>query len=330
MNLAHANQIAKAVLYEGYMLYPYRPSSVKNRQRFNFGVAYPQSYCEAMDNGESWRMRTECLCRGEADTSVDLRLRFLHLETRTPSQTKKVDFSPPWQEAAEREVCHKFTLKDLTHRKVTTRFDFPASDSSYDENGDVPYRVLTHQEAVEGYLDLTVTEVLDDVFKIAIEVRNQTPLAASDISRDQALMRSLISTHFVVGIEHGKFISLLEPPEELQSLAAQCENIGVWPVLVGEPGQHDTMIASPIILYDYPQIAPESTGDLFDGTEIDEILSLRIMTLTDEEKEEIRNSDERARQILERTENMPAEQFMKLHGSVRSLRPLAPSEKENA
>ena len=66
----------------------------------------------------------------------------------------------------------------------------------------------------------------------------------------------------------------------------------------------------------HPQIAPESAGDLFDGTEIDEILSLRIMTLTDKEKQEIRNSDERARQILERTETMPAEQFMKLHGAM--------------
>ncbi|HUC30940.1 MAG TPA: hypothetical protein VMR80_15190, partial [Candidatus Acidoferrum sp.] len=87
-------------------------------------------------------------------------------------------------------------------------------------------------------------------------------------------------------------------------------------------GYRDTMLASPIILYDYPQIAPESAGDLFDGTEIDEILSLRIMTLTDEEKREIRASDDRARQILERTENMPAEQFMKLHGTVRGMRPL--------
>ena len=89
-----------------------------------------------------------------------------------------------------------------------------------------------------------------------------------------------------------------------------------------KPGQNDTMLASPIILYDYPQIAPESAGDLFDGTEIDEILSLRIMTMTDEEKREMRGSDERARQMLERTEAMPAEQFMKLHGALRGLRKL--------
>jgi hydrogenase maturation protease len=141
-------------------------------------------------------------------------------------------------------------------------------------------------------------------------------------SRDVALMHSLVSTHVILGAQDGEFVSSLEPPAELQELAGQCENVGVWPVLVGEPGQRDTLLASPIILYDYPQIAPESVGDLFDGTEIDEILSLRIMTLTDDEKREMRESDARARQILERTESMPAEQFMKLHGVVRGMRPL--------
>jgi hydrogenase maturation protease len=80
------------------------------------------------------------------------------------------------------------------------------------------------------------------------------------------------------------------------------------------------MLSSPIILYDYPQIAPESPGDLFDGAEIDEILSLRIMTMTEEEKQEMRESDDRARRILERTETLPEEQLMKLHGALRGLR----------
>ena len=109
--------------------------------------------------------------------------------------------------------------------------------------------------------------------------------------------------------------------KSLKSLAAECNNIGTWPVLVGDEGERDTMLSSPIILYDYPQIAPESPGSLFDGTEIDEILSLRILTLTDEEKQEMRQSDERAREMLERTENMPPEQFMKLHGALRGLQP---------
>jgi hydrogenase maturation protease len=126
----------------------------------------------------------------------------------------------------------------------------------------------------------------------------------------------------VLGVQDGKFFSSLSPPDSISDLAADCRNIGTWPVLVGLEGQADTMLSSPIILYDYPQIAPESAGDLFDGTEIDEILSLRIMTLTDDEKREMSQSDERARQMLERTETMPVEHWMKLHGVLRGLRPL--------
>lgn len=93
-----------------------------------------------------------------------------------------------------------------------------------------------------------------------------------------------------------------------------------WPVLVGSEG--DSILSSPIILYDYPQIAPESPVSLFDGTEIDEILMLRIMTLTDEEKDEMRRGDDRVREILERTESLTPEAFMKLHGTIRSMRPV--------
>jgi hydrogenase maturation protease len=77
------------------------------------------------------------------------------------------------------------------------------------------------------------------------------------------------------------------------------------------------MLSSPIILYDYPEIAPESPGDLCDGTEIDEILTLRIMTLTDAEKNEMRHVDEYARRILERTEMLGRDEFLKMHGVMR-------------
>jgi hypothetical protein len=317
MNLARVDQIAKAVLYEGYMLYPYRPSSVKNRQRFNFGVIYPQAYSEAQGGGEPSRLQTECLVLGSSDVSLDLRLRFLHPQIRsTDTPEESTHMHPGWQEALEREVrLPALVLNDLCLRGLVSTFSFP-------EQADL------RQESVQGIIDLTAHKILNGVFKIKIEVHNNTPLRALTINRDQVLMHSLVSTHLVLGVECGEFVSLLEPPEELQNFAALCENVGVWPVLVGDPGQRDTLLASPIILYDYPQIAPESAGDLFDGTEIDEILSLRIMTLTDEEKQEIRASDARARQILERTENMPAEQFMKLHGAVRGLRPLHVPEED--
>ncbi len=117
-------------------------------------------------------------------------------------------------------------------------------------------------------------------------------------------MHSLASAHAVLQIRDGEFVSQIDPPEEFREAAAACQNTGVWPVLVGDSGARDTMLGSPIILYDYPQVAPESKGDLFDSTEIDEILTLRILTLTDAEKEEMRRTDERARRILERLESV--------------------------
>src|SRR5947209_11790055 len=96
--------------------------------------------------------------------------------------------------------------------------------------------------------------------------------------------------------------------------------------MVEEKGQRYDKRSSPIILHDYPQIAPESRGPLFDGGEIDEILSLRIMTLSDEEKEQMRQ-DEHTRAILERTEALTPEQFMKMHGTIRDLRPISEGER---
>ena len=139
---------------------------------------------------------------------------------------------------------------------------------------------------------------------------------------DAVLLQSFVSTHTILQVHEGAFISLLEPPEEVQAVAQGCQNIRTWPVLVGNEGERDAMLSSPIILYDYPQIAPESPGALFDGTEKDEILTIRIMTQTDEEKEEMRRGDERTREILERTESLSPEQFMKLHGVIRYLGPV--------
>ena len=44
MNFDGVEKIAAAILYEGYILYPYRPTAIKNRQRWNFGTLYPRVY----------------------------------------------------------------------------------------------------------------------------------------------------------------------------------------------------------------------------------------------------------------------------------------------
>jgi len=349
MNLAVVDKIAKAVLYEGYMLYPYRPSSVKNQQRWNFGVLCPQSYSEAQKGSEAWTMQTECLVQGSSPTALEIRVRFLQLVARSVGElTNPVSELPPgqapefhlvarleaagrvyqpWHEAVEREmilpVCG---VEVLVHTPLSQSFTFPAEkqlEYLRDGKGLITGVIIREQSALEGMLEIRSESVGDDLFKVSVRIRNRTSFAAAhQAGREDALLSSLVSTHTVLGVQDGKFVSLLAPPDQVSELAASCQNVGTWPVLIGEEGQYDTVLSSPIILYDYPQIAPESAGDLFDGTEIDEILSLRIMTLTDDEKREMSQSDERARQMLERTETMPVEQLMKLHGVLRGLRPL--------
>ncbi len=351
MNLSTVDEIAKAVLYEGYMLYPYRPSSVKNQQRWNFGVLCPQSYSEAQKGSEAWTMRTECLVEANSQTQLEIRVRFLQLVARSVGEfTKPVPELPageppefnlvprlelagrvyqPWQEAVEREVilpvCSPEALVDAP---LSQSFTYPAENKfEYlrDGGGRVTAVIVRKQSALQGMIEIRSERVSNDLFKVSVRIRNRTPFSnGHQANREDALLSSLVSAHTVLGVQQGKFVSLLAPPEEATEFAASCKNEGTWPVLVGEDGQCDTVLSSPIILYDYPQIAPESAGDLFDGTEIDEILSLRIMTLTDDEKREMSQSDERARQMLERTETMPVEQLMKLHGVLRNLRPLDP------
>jgi len=299
VSLDLVERIANAVLYEGYILYPYRPSSVKNRRRFNFGVLVPPAYAAAQTGAESSVMRTECLVCGNSGTMLDVRVRFLRVIAESEQQS--------WQSAIEREVClAERSLGDLAAHGFEERFCFRASEGPN----------------VQGAITVTVQSVEESLFRLAAEVANSTAWdGAPDIRRDEILPYSMAAAHTVLAVREGQFVSLLDPADRWREAAGACRNVGTWPVLAGEPGECGYMLSSPIILYDYPQIAPESPGDLFDVTEIDEILTLRIMTLTDEEKAEVRSSDERARRILERTESLPPEHFMKLHGALRGLRP---------
>jgi hydrogenase maturation protease len=359
MNRGLVERIADAVLYEGYILYPYRPSAVKNQQRWNFGALCPQSYSEAQRGTEAWTMQTECIVEGGEQTSLDIKVRFLHLVTRevgkmstefetriaTPSDEEiaasitgsDFDVVPSlevngklfqtWQEAVERDVTvPAFKPSDATERTRRMTFSFPNSREIelLRDDGAVQIKgvVVRRQQSIEGAIEVQVEELPDasrSCFKLTVRILNLTTLQDPEQkSRDDALMRSFVSTHTILVANEGEFVSLLDPPEELKESAAGCLNIGTYPVLAGEEGDRSCVLSSPIILYDYPQIAPESAGNLFDGTEIDEILTLRIMTLTDEEKREMRGADDRARQILERTESLPVEQFMKMHGAMKS------------
>jgi hypothetical protein len=300
-------RVASALLYEGYVLYPYRASSVKNRERFNWGVLYPEAYSSRQTGADRCEMRTECLVAGGATAALQVKVRFLHLVVRTDGGT-----TPPWQEAHEREVTASVgAIGELVASPRLTRFSFPAHDQIEGE-------VRRRQERLDGDIAISAHPVAAGVHRVTVQVANATVWGPSEgVARNEVLPYCLASAHTILRVEGGEFVSLLDPPAELREPAAGCRNLGTWPVLAGDEGARDTMLSSPIIVYDYPRIAPESAGDLFDATEIDEILSLRILTLTDEEKREIRETDERARLLLERTESLAAEQLMRLHGTLR-------------
>jgi hypothetical protein len=287
--------IARTLLYEGYLLYPYRPSAVKNRHRFNFGVLYPEAYCRS--STEVSECQTECLIQGNADTRFDVRVRFLQLAERQ-RENQTVD---SWPEAVEREVF------------------VPQMAVGEAERSPTPLICSFEHQGLHGEVSVGAKSVRIGIYRITVRVSNRTAIDDA-MDRDEALLRALVSTHIVIGTTGGDMVSQIDPPDELRQLAASCVNVGLWPVLVGEQGRHDRVLASPIILYDYPQVAPESAGDLYDGTEIDEILALRILTLTEDEKREARDADERARLILDRTESLPAEHWSRLHGAIRGMR----------
>ena len=347
MNEELVNSIVQAVLYEGYILYPYRASAKKNRQRFTFGRVYPEAYSEAQNGAEAFVIQTECLVEGHAP-AVEVKVRFLHpmarevgrLATSREGNNEPLSFEPvdelrvddtiyqTWQEAVEREVSERTLVCQLSTGIERREFHFPGTrrfEHLYDRDQRPAGVILRRQEAVEGVLEMAAEALDADLFRITVRIVNRSPLAAEQLEDQEAvLMRTFASTHTILHAEGGKFLSLIDPPASVAAYAAACKNIGTWPVLVGEEEkcERDAMISSPIILYDYPKIAPESPGDLFDAAEIDEILTLRIMSMTDEEKREMRNVDEQARRILERTEALPQEHLLKMHGALRDLRPL--------
>jgi hypothetical protein len=270
VNFEPLEKIANAVMYEGFLLYPYRKSSVKNQHRWHFGTIGP------VGGADRTMMQTECLVTGCEETAIDVKVRFLQGEI-------------------EREI----TFREL-------KLNSP------------PDRRLFSFAPIAGAVEIESASMGERLFKFTVRILNLSGGSGDDCS--------MLSAHTLLAVREGQFVSPLETPEQYSAAAAACHNIATWPVLAGREGERSLMLSSPIILYDYPQIAPESAGDFFDGTEIDEILTLRVLTLSEEEKQEVRAGDERARDIVDRTEALPAEAFAKMHGAIRGLRKAAKLE----
>ena len=329
-------KIAETVLYEGYVLWPYRRSAKKNQQRWTFGGVYPRAYSEARGEDDPWIMQTQCLVSGDEESTIEVRVRFLHVAERKVGRKRgealefvdelrvEGELYLSWDEAIEREIAvGRFEISDLLESPMRVGIDIPGGSREEplaEPGGEIVGAVVHGWRTLCGTVEVEAEPLREGVFRVTVGITNTTPWGGED--RESTLKRTFASTHTALEVEGGEFVSLMDPPEELREAVRGCENLKTWPVLVGEEGERSMLLSSPIILYDYPQIAPESPGDLFDGGEIDQLLVLNILSLTDEEKEEMRASDPRTREILERTESLSPEELMNLHGAVREFRML--------
>jgi len=336
-HLEHARKVADAVLYEGYVLYPYRRSAQKNRTRFQFGVLMPPPY-RCVDACEPSASQTECLVECPDDATVDVGLRFLHLQRRTVQRiepgsgapmdvdTLRVDRTEysSWDEAVEREQHFRGCVADLLNED--TELPFEAGDSVVTESlggpgGEPAGRLLRRCEALAGAIVVRAERAAGPygVLRLRVRVENRTQPRVPLHTRDDGLRYSLIAAHLLIGVAGGSFLSLTDPPEWASGEVAACVNVGTWPVLAGPAECRDLVLSSPVILYDHPEVAPESAGDLFDATEIDEILTLRTLALTDQERQEARATDPRAADLIDRLDDLPPEVLERMHGAIRYL-----------
>jgi hypothetical protein len=337
-HLEHARQVADAILYEGYLLYPYRGSAQKNQARFQFGVLVPPAYA-AVDDCELSASQTECLLECSDDAEVLVLVRFLHLQRRivravSPDTGELHDVSSlevdgteytSWDEAAERQQQASASIAGLLGRERAIEFHIGSgkhSEDLTDAQGRDIGQLVRRWGTLDGVIRLSAQRVAGPygALRLRVRVENKSDPELPPRTRDEALRHSMIAAHALIGVPGGTFLSLTDGPEWAAAETAACANVGTWPVLAGPEECRDLVLSSPVILYDHPEIAPESAGDLFDATEIDEILTLRTLALTDAEKRQARATDPRAADLMDRLDNMPPEMLERMHGAIRYLR----------
>ena len=316
--LRRARTVADAVLYEGYLLYPYRASSGKNRTRWQFGVLGPPGAADR-GLGEADSMTLHTLLTGVTDASaLTVHLRFLQLQHRQvhdPSGTAVESLALDgrteltWDEAVEQERTVTFPLGEHAPARAVA-VDGGREVESLDGGG----CVVRRRWPLSARVTATATRH-GGLTLLEVRVANTHPDRPG--TKSDATRTSLLGAHLLVEADRCAFVSMVDPPDEAKALVRGVQQDRCWPFLAGEEGDTDLLLGSPIILYDYPELAAESAGALFDATEIDEILTLRVMTMTDAEKAEARATDPRAAAIIDRCDAMTPGDLQQLHGIFR-------------
>jgi hypothetical protein len=359
---AGVRRVADAVLYEGYILYPYRASAQKNRSRWQFGVLMPPGYV-AVDPSESSLLQAECVFEHHGQPAVEVTVRFLQVQRR------RTEGAAPdaaiWDEAVEREVTVAAAAAALFGPGIVTQFTVPGGEDAETVSG---ARVVRHREPLTGSVSVRATPLPGpwQAARLTVRVMNESggprqsgstkadsgengpsesglspggpsgsevfpggavsPRGKTVATRDEALPAALVAAHLIITVCGGAFLSMTDSPEWASPEVGACQNTGCWPVLAGPEGSRQVMLAAPIILPDHPQIAQESPGELYDGTEIDEILTLRTLALSDEEKAAARATDPRAAALIDRVDAMDAPTMAQLHGTIRAMSGQRPAD----
>ncbi|WP_198319322.1 hypothetical protein [Actinopolyspora erythraea] len=338
-----ARAVADAVLYEGYLLYPYTADSPKNQVRWQFGVLMPPGYADE-SIGEYTDARTECLLEAPEDARVHVRLRFLRVQQRVVEKIdergeyRRVASLPvddrvieEFDEAVEQEHDLLAQLGDLIDggcELAVRDDDTERVEEVRDADSTLRGRVVRRLRPLRGRLRVDAERLSGPYggLRLRVSVDNTSGWRAGNADRQRAVRHAFVATHLLLGVDRGSFLSSLDPPEWAARAVAECENVRCWPVLLGPGDRSEAVLAAPIILYDDPRVAPESPRQLHDATEIDEILTLRTMALTEGEKKQARGTDERARGIIDGVDSMPPELLERLHGTLRYLRDSVPEQ----
>jgi len=270
------DRLVDSLLYEGYALYPYTPGATKNATPTPFGIVYPAAYAAKLDSAFD-HLRLDCLAAEIADCGLLI------------AEVRFLEASGVRHQAVERRAeLHAVAV--------------PGSESIQE------FRF----ESVALSMRVSCTACTEGRVKVSLLIENLAD-APADLDRAGALGRSLLSTHPILRLSGGRFISPLE---------SGCESVNTWPVLASP--EDDVMLGAAIVLPDHPSLAPESLGNLFDSTEIEEALLLHVQALSDDERAEIERQDPRVKDMVERAEATTPDELLTLHGRL-TLTPPTPS-----
>lgn len=234
-------ELVHTLLYQGYSLFPFPEKTSGGRPPTPFGVLYPERFCP-VNSHMHHRMQTALVVKGTPAMRLSVRVRFLQIEK--PG------------EAVEREIfARETTIEQLVQARATCYFvSTPTSPA------ELKGRVVMQAFPVAGS---------DTGFRLVVAVENLTmPEETAPITAEMVLKQSFVSTHTILLIRDGEFVSNQNPGPEWEAAVKECSNEGTFPILIGE--ENRIMLSSPVILYDHPRLHGDNRSDIFDNLESEE------------------------------------------------------------